>query len=242
MEKVMTKHAYIDGTPENPGHVYFEQDGARLRYELEPEDVLAALNGHMGRDGTAAEPQPFCRDREDGVTEPVWSEWLTHDGGPCPLPPDARVSSKFSDGSHRYGKARSHHWPYIVEFEYQCLPGGWVERGGFVPPASLWAEGSPVRCEWTYSMALADKPGTSLLGADDWADVTHIRLLPAKATSFSGPVKAEMPAGFTIERGWLFSPGGNDSFGLSRAVHRRFGTATILAAVKAWGDALGERG
>ncbi|HNP16666.1 MAG TPA: hypothetical protein PKI99_09405 [Terrimesophilobacter sp.] len=43
----MTKHVYIDGMCDQPGHIYYERDGARLRCEVLPEDVVRALDAWM---------------------------------------------------------------------------------------------------------------------------------------------------------------------------------------------------
>ena len=124
-------------------------------------------------------------------------------------------------------------WEYPGRYRYRhTIPGGWIERDNFVPPASLWELGTPVRCEWTHGVPTTC-PGTQNLG-DDWRRITHIRLLPAE------PAKAEMPKGFRIVDGCLLEPNGRVAF--AAFAIDRYGTATILAAVKAWCAAMGERG
>ena len=59
-------HAYMAGTPDNPGHIYYEQQGAWLRCELEPEDVIAALDAHM-ETGEEGNPPSGRIWREEGM-------------------------------------------------------------------------------------------------------------------------------------------------------------------------------
>lgn len=234
----MTRYVYDDGTSDDTGYIIraVAEDG-RLLDEIEPLEIIAALEAADTGGPAAAEE---------------WSEWLEHHGGPCPLPPETRVECDTGDGWRTLPgegvSARCWNWALdgvpqaITRYRYRCLPGGWVERGDFVPPASLWKPGTPVRCEWTCGMPSRPVPGT--IYPDDWDGITHIRLLPAepaKATSSNGPAKAEMPEGFAIDkRGYLRMSDGFCIFGPQELASH--GTATILAAVKAWCAAMGERG
>ena len=269
-------HAYQPGTPENPGHVYYEQQGAWLRCELEPEDVIAALDAHMetgeegnppsgriwreegmwvaefeidGRGPIGAQAETIkelfwrmaaiamAEDKEkplpaaDPTPEAGWSEWLTHDGGECPLPPYTDIEWQDEAGEYM---ASGFVWPPPIgsRFRYRCEPGGWVARPkGWVPPESLFDEASPVRCEWTRGLRDSDYPGEWRTSEwdHDKQPVTHIRLLPSAPASEPAP---EMPEGFEVaEDGALRSEVGTM---ISRYEIDRYGPDTIRAAVEAW--------
>ena len=234
-------HAYMAGTPETPGHIYYEQQGAWLRCELEPEDVIAALDAHMDESETVAvlaEQVVSLRDELYGDEhESGWSAWLNWAGGECPLPPDTGVECETANGDKtpegRCVEARWWEWERrdsgsdIARFRYrEDAPGGWVERGDFIPPESLFDEASPVRCEWTHGVPTTC-PGTSNLG-NDWRGITHIRLLPR-----SKPEPVEMPEGFhTSVDGYLRMSNGLWAFGPKEL--RYYGPTKIRAAVEAW--------
>ena len=221
-------HAYMAGTPDNPGHIYYEQQGAWLRCELEPEDVIAALDAHMERVGKAA---------EEPAPEAGWSEWMNWAGGECPLPPDTGVECETANGDKtpegRCVEARWWEWERrdsgsdIARFRYrEDAPGGWVARPkGWVPPASLWAEGSPVRCILRTDNTECDLKAPPA----HWDGFTHIRLLPRAPASEPAP---EMPEGFEVaEDGALRSEVGTM---ISRYEIDRYGPTKIRAAVEAW--------
>ena len=219
-------HAYMAGTPDNPGHIYYEQQGACLRCELEPEDVIAALDAHMERVGKAA---------EEPAPEAGWSEWMNWAGGPCPLPGGTQCLCEMRDPDNipHVRVAESWFWLHedrghdIVRFRYATDdPSGWLPRGDFIPPDALWDEACPVRCEWTHGVPTTC-PGTSNLG-NDWRGITHIRLLPR-----SKPEPVEMPEGFhTSVDGYLRMSNGLWAFGPKEL--RYYGPTKIRAAVEAW--------
>ena len=275
-------HAYQPGTPENPGHIYYEQQGAWLRCELEPEDVIAALDAHMetgeegnppsgriwreegmwvaefeidGRGPIGAQAETIkelfwrmaaiamAEDKEkplpaaDPTPESGWSAWLNWAGGECPLPPDTGVECETANGDKtpegRCVEARWWEWERrdsgsdIARFRYrEDAPGGWVARPkGWVPPASLWAEGSPVRCILRTDNTECDLKAPPA----HWDGFTHIRLLPRAPASEPAP---EMPEGFEVaEDGALRSEVGTM---ISRYEIDRYGPDTIRAAVEAW--------
>ena len=242
-------HAYMAGTPETPGHIYYEQQGAWLRCELEPEDVIAALDAHMDESETVAvlaEQVVSLRDELYGDEhESGWSAWLNWAGGECPLPPDTGVECETANGDKtpegRCVEARWWEWERrdsgsdIARFRYrEDAPGGWVARPkGWVPPASLWAEGSPVRCILRTDNTECDLKAPPA----HWDGFTHIRLLPRAPASEPAP---EMPEGFEVaEDGALRSEVGTM---ISRYEIDRYGPDTIRAAVKAWCAAMEERG
>ena len=263
-------HAYQPGTPENPGHIYYEQQGAWLRCELEPEDVIAALDAHMetgeegnppsgriwreegmwvaefeidGRGPIGAQAETIkelfwrmaaiamAEDKEkplpaaDPTPEAGWSEWLTHDGGECPLPPYTDIEWQDEAGEYM---ASGFVWPPPIgsRFRYRCEPGGWVARPkGWVPPESLWAEGRPVRCVLRTENTECDLRAPPA----HWDGFTHIRLLPRAPASKPAP---EMPEGWSIGDGTLIEPGGVPI--IWPEIFEACGPDTIRAAVEAW--------
>lgn len=44
-----------------------------------------------------------------------WSEWLPHDGGPCPVPPTSRVVTR-GDGTGAIGEARWVLWTDVTAY------------------------------------------------------------------------------------------------------------------------------
>lgn len=211
----MTRYIYEEGA----GYLIkaIAEDGGLLDV-VEPAEIIAALRA-VDTGGPAAAEE--------------WSEWLTHDGGPCPLPPGVYVQWASPEGVSETTPGPGN-WEYPGRYRYRhTIPGGWIERGDFVPPASLWAEGSQVRCEWACVMPSRPVHGT--IYPDDWDGITHIRLLPAE------PAKARLPEGFTLRGdGTLVEKGGVPI--LWPTIADRYGTATILAAVKAWCAEMEERG
>ena len=181
----MTRHTYRPGDAIDPGAVYYPMDGARRCDPLEPEEVIAALDAYMERLAGA-----------DAIDPPAehWSEWLEWQGGPCPLPPGVYVQWASPEGVSETTPGPGN-WEYPGRYRYRhTTPGGWIGRGDFIPPASLWAEGSPVRCEWAYGSP--DNPRIAHLGDEDWKNVTYIRLLPRNAASEPAP---ELPEWVEVE-------------------------------------------
>ena len=223
-----TRHGSRDGTPEDFGCIYFEMDESNhIRRDLAPDEVKAALDAHMERVGKAA---------EEPAPEAGWSEWMNWAGGECPLPPDTGVECETANGDKtpegRCVEARWWEWERrdsgsdIARFRYrEDAPGGWVERGDFIPPESLFDEASPVRCEWTYGLPVKFG-GASRPDLGQWNHITHIRLLPR-----SKP-EPEMPEGWSIGDGTLIEPGGVPI--IWSEIFEACGPDTIRAAVEAW--------
>ena len=127
--------------------------------------------------------------KTDPAPEAGWSEWLDWAGDEeSPLPDAAMV--EIDKGGRRLAGAVA--WLHVRRFCYrEDAPGGWVARPkGWVPPESLWAERSPVRCEWINAPVDSSAIQREQMSPKTWCFATHIRLLPRAPASEPAP---EMP-------------------------------------------------
>ena len=244
---------WLGPEPVPPGRIIddLREDNRRLRElvikhraRLEIDHVFDINGNRVEADLPESQDGILCRDatigllereierltRADPTPESGWSEWLDWDGSEeCPLPGIIELQTESGDAR----LAGSMTWLHVRRFCYrEDAPGGWVARPkGWVPPESLWAEGSPVRCEWTRGLRDSDYPGEWRTSEwdHDKQPVTHIRLLPSAPASEPAP---EMPEGFEVaEDGALRSEVGTM---ISRYEIDRYGPTKIRAAVEAW--------
>lgn len=166
-----------------------------------------------------------------------WSEWLEWRGGRCPLPGGTRVKIERRDTVvFNIADAASVIWACTVgtlgirRFRYRATDAlGWLPRGGWIPPAELFDEASPMRLEWLVDDGVAPYSGDWL--PSTWRGVTHIRLVARER-------KVELPEGFRIdEDGALWS-----EFGpvLNRRERDRYRPAAIRQAVDVWLREMGD--
>ena len=248
---------WLGPEPVPPGRIIddLREDNRRLRElvikhraRLEIDHVFDINGNRVEADLPESQDGILCRDatigllereierltRADPTPEAGWSEWMNWAGGPCPLPRDAVF--QLGDCDTLFHGSRLGNWANITRFRYRTTdPAGWLPRGDWIPPAELWEEGSPVRCEWinaTVDSGVIFREGFEFRSG--WTRATHIRLLPAE------PAKARLPEGFRIVDGCLLSPNGRVAFAAFEI--DRYGTATIRAAVKAWCAAMEDRG
>lgn len=220
---------------------------------VDPAPMLALQNMIRGaRDDIAAVPtvEEICDAMAPGVAAlraeiatPAlgWSEWLEWAGGPCPLPANVPVEWDFpGPRGQTVEEAGYWDWPQRAgkRFCYrEDAPGGWVERGDFIPPAWLWGEACPVRCEWTMGLDQAHLPGAMRLVHSGWDGITHIRLVAREKAGDA----CEMPEGWSINGlNELIMPNGRIAFVQWHYAH--YGPDTIRRAVDAWLASMKERG